>query len=86
MQEDKQVVLHCRESNAAEFRQLVRDRPALAATVANLQKQGLFPGLRSMQITLTGDQQFVDGGVGSLTGENGLLARVARSGDNEGGV
>lgn len=79
MEREKQARVRCTESNAADFRQLVREWPALGATVASLQKQGLFPGLRGLQITLTGDQQFVDGGVGSLVGENGLLARMARS-------
>ncbi|MBB6578459.1 hypothetical protein HNP33_002541 [Comamonas odontotermitis] len=85
MEREKQARVRCTESNAADFRQLVSEWPSLAATVASLQKQGLFPGLRGMQITLTGDQQFVDGGVGSLIGENGLLARVARSECAKGG-
>ncbi|MEG0921336.1 MAG: hypothetical protein RSD57_13630 [Comamonas sp.] len=83
--EKVQKVIHCRESNAAEFRQLVREWPALGKTVEALQAQGLFPGLRGLQITLTGDQQFVDGGVASVTGENGLLARSKALTGEEGG-
>lgn len=66
-------VIACTEENAAQMREVVRQWPQLQTLVTGLQAQGLFPGLRAMQITLTGDAGVVGKGLDALTGENGML-------------
>lgn len=73
MSEVKKVVL-CTEENAAQVRQVVKQWPALHGLVAGLQAQGVFPGLRALQITLSGNEKVVGKGLDALTGENGMLA------------
>lgn len=70
-------VIACTPENADQMREVIRQWPALHGLVTGLQQQGLFPGLRGLQITLTGPQEVVDKGLDALTGENGLLARSA---------
>lgn len=70
-------VIACTPENADQVREVIRQWPALHGLVTGLQQQGLFPGLRGLQITLTGSQEVVDKGLDALTGENGLLARSA---------
>ena len=66
MDGEKKVTLRCNEANAPEFRALVKAWPELGDLVAQLQAQNLFPGLRSMQVTLTGAAATQPGGVGAL--------------------
>lgn len=69
-------VIACTEENAAQMREVVRQWPQLQSLVTGLQAQGLFPGLRAMQITLTGDAATVGKGLAALTGENGMLSAL----------
>ena len=47
----------CFPEDAALFRQVIKAWPELDATVRGLQVQGMFPGLRAVQITLQGDEK-----------------------------
>lgn len=44
----------------------VKAWPQLHDLVKSLQAQDLFPGLRALQITLTGDQTFINGGLAAV--------------------
>jgi hypothetical protein len=70
-------VIACTEENAAQVRQVVKQWPALHGLVAGLQAQGVFPGLRALQITLSGNEKVVGKGLDALTGENGMLTASA---------
>jgi len=52
-------VIRCTESNAAEFAALVNGWPELKALVRRLRADDLFPGLRGLQVTLTGSPAWV---------------------------
>lgn len=67
-------VIRCTESNAADFRALVNGWPELKALVLHLQAQGLFPGLRGMQVTLTGAPEGVANGLAAIGQENAFVA------------
>lgn len=58
-------VIRCTPENAKEIQDLVKTTPALLNLVQSLQAQNLFPGLRALQITLTGPQSTLDGGIAS---------------------
>ena len=57
--------IRCTESNQAEFRTLVKECDELHGLVKGLQAQGVFPGLRGMSITVTGDEQDLAKGLGA---------------------
>lgn len=78
MGEAKRVIA-CTEANAAQMREVVKQWPQLNALVKGLQAQGVFPGLRGMQITLTGSEATVAKGLDALTGENGMLSALRQS-------
>jgi len=61
-----QKVIRCTPENAAEMRDLVKRWPELHDLVQSLQAQGLFPGLRGLQITLTGEKEWVERGLGAV--------------------
>lgn len=65
----------CTPENAAQMQRLVRAWPELHALVQSLQAQELFPGLRSLSITLTGSDEHVARGLGALLPENAPEAR-----------
>ena len=67
------------QDNAADARAMVRRWPALDSLVQSLQAQGMFPGLRAMQITLTGHDEWVGKGLGAVMSQN---APTAVSGDS----
>ncbi|MDM0003904.1 hypothetical protein QTI51_04025 [Variovorax sp. J22G73] len=68
-------VIRCTESNAAEFLGLVNGWPELRALVRALRAEpDLFPGLRGMQITLTGTPEWVAKGMGAINEENARIA------------
>lgn len=52
-------VIRCTEANAAEFVALVNGWPELKALVRSLRDEGLFLGLRGLQVTLTGAPEWV---------------------------
>lgn len=58
------------QDNAAEARAMVRRWPALDGLVQSLQTQGVFPGLRGLQVTLTGPEEWVAKGLGAVMAEN----------------
>ncbi len=76
MMDEKQVkrVIHCTPDNVAEVRALVHRWPALSTLVESLQAKDLFPGLRSLQITITGSEEFVSKGLGAVMPENAPMA------------
>lgn len=67
-------VIRCTEENVTEFRQVVKAWPELYDLVKGLQEQNLFPGLRAMQITLTGSAEHVGKGLAALLPENAPVA------------
>lgn len=73
VREEKRVIT-CTQDNAAQMQRVVKNWPQLHSLVKGLQEQGVFPGLRSLQITLTGDAHAVAKGLDALEGENGMLA------------
>jgi len=60
----------CTPENAAQMQQVVKAWPELHALVQSLQAQDLFPGLRAMQIKLTGTPEHLAKGLGALLPEN----------------
>lgn len=62
--------IRCTPENAKEFQATVRHWPELHSLVKDLQAQNLFPGLRAMQITLTGPEKWVGKGLGALAPQN----------------
>ncbi len=68
-------VLRCTEVNADEFLRLVNGWPELKALVRELRSvPDLFPGLRGMQVTLTGTPEWVAKGLGAINEENADIA------------
>lgn len=64
------AVIRCTPDNAGEMRALVKRWPELNALVTSLQAQGVFPGLRGLQITLTGREEWVGKGLGAVMAKN----------------
>lgn len=62
--------IRCTEDNLSEFKKIVREWPALHSLVKDLQAQGYFPGLRAMQITLTGNAEYLAKGLDAIHQEN----------------
>lgn len=62
--------IRCTPENGAQFQKVVREWPELHALVKELQAQDLFPGLRAMQITLTGSAEHCAKGLAALLPEN----------------
>lgn len=62
--------IRCTPENAAQMQQVVKNWPELHALVKDLQAQGLFPGLRGLQITLTGSPGSLAAGLDALTPGN----------------
>lgn len=73
MLEEEKRVIRCSPNNTAQMQRVVRNWPQLHSLVKGLQAQGLFPGLRSLQITLTGSPEFVGKGLGAIDSENASL-------------
>lgn len=67
---EEKAVIRCNAENAGEVRALVRRWPELNALVESLQEQGVFPGLRALQITLTGSAEQVAKGLAGGLPEN----------------
>lgn len=62
--------IRCTPENAAQFQQVVRAWPELHALVQGLQADDLFPGLRGLQITLTGSAEHCAQGLDALLPKN----------------
>lgn len=69
-EKNTKAVIRCTPENAADMRDLVKRWPQLDTLVRGLQAQGMFPGLRSLQITLTGDEKQVAKGLAGVMPEN----------------
>ena len=67
-------VIRCTPDNAAAMQQAVKAWPELHALVQALQAQDLFPGLRALQITLTGDAATVGKGLAAVAQINATRA------------
>lgn len=72
MVNEEKRVIPCTADNAAQVRAVVRHWPQLHSLVKSLQDAGHFPGLRSLQFTLTGNKEFVEQGLDSLLPENAV--------------
>ena len=59
-------VIRCTPDNAREMAAAVKAWPELHDLVKVLQAQDLFPGLRSLRITITGDEQLLAQGLGAV--------------------
>ena len=66
MEEEKKRVIGCTPENAAQMNRVVKAWPQLHDLVKQLQGADLFPGLRAMQITLTGSADYVAQGLDAL--------------------
>lgn len=73
MEEVKRVIA-CTQENAAQMRAVVKQWPQLQSLVSGLQAQGVFPGLRGLQITLVGDAGAVAQGLDGLQPAGGVQA------------
>lgn len=74
------ALIRCTPENAGEMRDLVQRWPELNALVRSLQAQGLFPGLRALQIRLTGDEKQVAKGLPGVMAENPSIASPSAKG------
>lgn len=63
-------VIRCTEENQAEFKALLSDWPELRGVIKGLQAQGMFPGLRCLQIAITGTPEALAKGLGAIPPSN----------------
>ncbi|TXH90342.1 MAG: hypothetical protein E6Q78_05210 [Rhodoferax sp.] len=66
-----QRTIRCTEENAAQMQQAVKNWPELHALVKDLHAANLIPGLRAVQITLSGPPEHLAKGLGALLPDNG---------------
>lgn len=66
----RERVIRCTPENAPQMQQVVKNWPELHALVKDLQAANLFPGLRGLQITLSGPPEYVGKGLAALLPEN----------------
>jgi len=66
--------IRCTEENAKAFQDLVKADAELLDLVQQLKAQDMFPGLRAMSITITGDEQTLVKGLGAWPVKNGPQA------------
>lgn len=62
--------IRCTPENAKEMAAVVKAWPELHSLVQSLQAQNLFPGLRNLQITITGNADQVAKGLGAILPPN----------------
>ncbi len=58
-----ELTVRCTADNVADFRALVAAWPELKTQVFDLQQQNLFPGLRAMQVRLSGEPEQLRAGL-----------------------
>ena len=75
MTEETKRVIRCTPENAKEMAAAVKAWPELHALVQSLQASNLFPGLRALQITLSGDQTFTGKGLVGITDKTAKKAQ-----------
>lgn len=61
-----QRTIRCTPENAPQMQKVVKNWPELHSLVKDLQAADLFPGLRGLQITLSGPHEYLDKGLGAL--------------------
>lgn len=61
-----QRTIRCTPENAPQMQKVVKNWPELHSLVKDLQAADLFPGLRALQITLSGPPEYLDKGLGAL--------------------
>jgi hypothetical protein len=66
--------IRCTPENAKAFQDLVKADADLHSLVQQLQAQDMFPGLRALQITITGDETTLAKGLGAWPVKNGSEA------------
>lgn len=71
-------VIRATPENAAAMRAFVRAWPDLHALVQQLQADGLFPGLRGLQIGLVGAPEWVAQGLSAPLPENAATGATPR--------
>ena len=81
--EQAQQKIRCTQENAHEVRALMARWPEFGGLVRSLHKGGLIDGLRSVQITLTGSQEFVANGLASVRAENAPQAEKSARQESE---
>ena len=69
-----QRTIRCTPENAKAFQDLVKADADLHSLVQQLQAQDMFPGLRAVSITLTGDEETLAKGLGAWPVKNGAQA------------
>ncbi|MCF8156430.1 MAG: hypothetical protein K9K35_10530 [Rhodoferax sp.] len=67
-------VIRCTPENAKAMAATVKAWPELHSLVQGLQSQKLFPGLRNLQITVTGNEEFVAKGLDAVNELNAAKA------------
>ena len=70
MTEQARKTIRCTQDNAHEVRALMARWPEFGGLVRSLHKGGLIDGLRSVQITLTGSENFMTQGLAAVKAEN----------------
>ena len=70
MTEPARKTIRCTQDNAHGVRALMARWPEFGGLVRSLHKGGLIDGLRSVQITLTGAENFVAQGLAAVKAEN----------------
>ena len=83
MTEQARKTIRCTQDNANEVRALMARWPEFGGLVRSLHKGGLIDGLRSVQITLTGSQEFVANGLASVRAENAPQAEKSARPESE---
>ena len=73
--------IRCTPENAAEFAQTVKEWPELHDLAKNLHAKGLLPGLRNVQITITGAPQEVAKGLAAVRAQNATSGPNFASGE-----
>ena len=58
--------IRCTPDNEFEFRAAIKSDPNLLQLVKGLQAQGVFPGLRAVTLTVTGDEPTLARGLAVL--------------------
>lgn len=66
--------IRCTPENAKAFQDLVKADAELLDLVQQLKAQGMFPGLRAMSVTITGDDDTLAKGLGAWPVKNGVNA------------
>lgn len=72
--------IRCTEANAAEFRQLIKSDEELQGIVQQLQAQDMFPGLRAVSVTISGDEATLQRGLQAWPAPSPTVSQQAQAG------